>query len=305
MAVPRLAHTVIRGGEKYRGRAGLAAFLGGGAVEVSIYRSTLAGLLVQEPGSDTLYYVGEGDRVVFRRSYEELCHWHNGPLDKPDDPLKRKYCVKPAYTQLGYCREHSDSLRAHYSRCLSTAGAQGRSSCLLIDKRVKTSYSIYLASYRHGLKVGVTRTWRLHNRLAEQPHAAATELARTNSIAEARSLEEEIGRMPGFTERPHKRGLAEALEADIAAEAERIRAAAERIARRLGLRWEGDVFSVRPRGDLIPYYRRARIVDPFAAAQAAEIIDYWGGHLLVYMGNEYRLVKTKPLLHMDTLIVKT
>ncbi len=306
MAIARLMHIGVREAERIELRPGLAAFIGGASVEVLVHRSVFHGILLQEIDTGELFYAEPGAVITVTRGYTEYCHWHNGPLDKPDNPLRREYCLSTAFTRHGYCRVHADTLRAMYTRCLGSSRLEEIGSCRRVDEKLRgVSYSVYLLSYRHGLKVGVTRTWRLLQRLAEQPHVVATELLRTRSIVEAREKEIVFGRMQGLTERPHKRSIKDVLTADAAAEASRVRRTAEAISERYGFDWGGGLVRVLPPEDYVASYSRAAEASlDDVMGRRLELIDYWGGSLLLYTGSSYILLPAKELMHRDSVGVR-
>ncbi len=152
-------------------------------------------LLVQEdPGSPSVSIVdGEGLRIVSLG--KKMCRYHEGRAG----PLTAwRFCTRPAVTVSGFCMDHRSSTQALYERC----NAGRIDACLVVDTAWRGErYSVYLLDYgSRSLKVGLTRTWRLAYRLAEQPHLAAVELGRFNSLYEARMTERRIGRGRGFTE---------------------------------------------------------------------------------------------------------
>ncbi len=292
---------------------GLDTFLGveSGLEEVvEEYKLLFHGILVQDPGSGELDLLISNDYIVFKPGYHEHCHWHNGPIDKRDNPLERSYCLKPLYTSLGYCREHYNSLRAVYSQCFTSSGLRSLSSCRRLDGKLGFSlkYSVYLLDYGYGLKVGSTRSWRLYDRIGEQPHVVALRLIEYSSAFETRDLELRIGSREGFTERPRRRGLKDIISYPPRLAYKRLYDASRKIVKELGLGIESSslrLFKVTPSLD-ITYYVRARetSVDKLYN-EKLEIMDYWMGYLLLAStrSSEYYVVKTRNLLHSDTVDV--
>ncbi len=287
---------------------GLDAFLGlsSGLEEViEEYKTVFHGVIVQDPVSEELELIKPGEKIVFKKCFYDYCRWHNGSLIERDNPLLRTYCLKKPYSGLGYCREHHNSIRAIYSQCFTSSGLKSLNSCRILDNRLGdiVSYSIYILDYGHGLKVGSTRSWRLYDRVAEQPHVVAIEFVRYKSAFQTRDLELRIGGEEGFTERPKKRSLRDIVACPPRASYKRLYDAVKKLSRRLGIELsEPRFFRILPGTD-IAWYARAREVDASSIyGKRLELIDYWAGYLLLSEGDTgYIIVKTRELLHCDSL----
>ncbi|KSW12204.1 hypothetical protein CF15_05435 [Pyrodictium occultum] len=170
--------------------AGLDSWLGGGRrveVVLEVLRITRPGLLVQEPPSRSVEPVWEPLLRIMHIGVT-LCRFHEGPRG---EPAKHRYCVNPAETRDGYCRLHRGSWKALYERC-----AQGIDSACIEAQRLNPGekYSVYVLDYGGArAKVGLTQSWRLLWRIAEQPHVAAA-MVYTGGLLDARETEKKLGR---------------------------------------------------------------------------------------------------------------
>jgi len=263
------------------------------------------GIVLQDPVERELFLVTTGEYIVFTPGYTEYCKWHNGPLDKRDDPLKRTYCLKQAYTRLGYCREHDESLKALYDKCFASTGIHYITSCRKLDEKIKDlTYVLYLLDYGHGLKVGTTRAWRLYTRIGEQPHIVATKFYETTKASEIRSLERKIGSREGFTERPHKRSLKDVIAYPPKLSYRRLSDVVKKLSRELGIELKENIlFRVIPSEDIAFYAKSREVSLSSIVGRKLEIIDYWAGYLLLSEPgtNTYYILKTKEILHRDSI----
>lgn len=266
------------------------------------------GIILQETGSKELHLIGIGDKIILQTGYREYCHWHNGPLNRRDNPLKRDYCLKEAFTELGYCLEHKNSLRAIYTKCFSTAGLESIKNCWKLDGffKDKLSYIVYLLVYGHNkFKVGITREWRLYDRVGEQPHIVATILYRTNSAVKARDVEIKTGKIERLTERP-RRALKEIIRSPIGQHALRLNKIRERLARILKLDIEDSfLFRVEPVDPIEEYIRAKEVSYESIAGKHLEILGYYAGYLLLagINTNDKYVIKVGQTMHRDTIKV--
>jgi hypothetical protein len=307
--IPRLfiAESILKTTVKL-GPTGLDAFMETGSTgEVRKYTTRFKGILLQDPVSGRLTLLQPGSSIVLARAYEEYCHWHNGPLHERDDPLRRKYCLLPATSELGYCRIHKDSLRALYTRCFGSAGLESLRSCSLLDEKLgdRVEYVVYILAYAPGkYKVGTTRLWRIHERIGEQPHILAAILYASRSALETRKLEIKIGRLNGFTERP-RRNLKSILSTPPETVAAGLRNMVERLRRTMNLKYAGEEYFVVEPSRNKNLYATAKITDPLSLAGEKIILeDYYAGYMLVRRKNsrEWLLVKGNSLLHLNSLV---
>ncbi len=292
--------------------SGLDRFLGlktGLDNVIEEYKLFFRGIIVQNLGTSELEFVTIGDKIVFREGGSERCRWHSGPIEERDNPMERTYCLNKIYTGLGYCREHMDSWRAVYTRCFSSSGLQSLGACRRLDSfyRDRIRYTLYLLDYGGGLKVGVTRSFRLYERVGEQPHVVATALAEYKSAFKARDTERTIGSMKGFTEAPKKRSIYRAIAFPPRTAFTRLYRVAEKIRAELGGEGELKLFRVIP--TIEPHlFLRATVKDVKEIYNLhLEIIGYWAGYLLASptTSNEYYLVKANTILHKDLVGVLT
>lgn len=267
------------------------------------------GIILQETGSKELHFIGIGDKIIFQTGYEEYCHWHNGPLDRRDNPLERDYCLKEAFTELGYCLEHKNSLRATYTKCFSAAGLESMRNCWKLDEffKDKLSYTVYLLVYGHNkFKVGITREWRLYHRIGEQPHVVATILYRTSSAVKARDIEVKAGKIEGLTERP-RRVLKEVIRSPIGQHALRLNKMREKLARVLKLDVIEDsfLFRVEPADPIEEYMSAKEVSYESITGKRVEILGYYAGYLLLadVNTNDKYIVRASRTMHRDTIKV--
>ncbi|MCD6301027.1 MAG: DUF2797 domain-containing protein, partial [Staphylothermus sp.] len=247
------------------------------------------------------------EKIMILKSYTEYCHWHNGLLDKKDNPLTREYCIKEAVTELGYCMEHKDSLRAIYTKCFSTSGLESLRNCWLLDEKLKDKieYTVYLLAYApNKFKVGTTRKWRLYERIGEQPHIVATMLYNTTSAVKARDIEIKIGKLEGLTEKPRRR-LKVVIQSPLPPSLLKLEKIREKILRiiKLGESAEDYMFRIEPLTD-ITYYIKAKEKTPEQlVGKPLLVTDYYAGYLLLSEPNtnEHYIVKANSLLHTSSI----
>lgn len=289
---------------------GLDAFIGlKQTKELVRYKLVFYGIIVQEEGAHTLHLIPPGDKIIFIQSYTEHCRWHSGPLDKRDNPLAREYCIREAVSELGYCSQHRSSDRAIYSRCFSSAGLESLRNCWMLDEkyRGKISYTVYLLAYNHNkFKVGSTRTWRLTDRVAEQPHIAATVLYQSNSAVKTRNIEIKAGKLEGLTEKPHRK-LKETIKTPIPPAILKLEKVLERTQRILGIKQEEQplIFRVEPSTDITEYLKAKETALKQIIGKQLILQDYYAGHLLLEETNTNTryLIKANQILHSPSLKV--
>lgn len=264
---------------------------------VAIKRTKLAGIEETEP-QGLLTYIGvsrklerhelefsgllaqslrDGGSVLLRPSSRVLvmgeadppyCRWHDGSLYRHDDPLERRYCTRR--TPRGYCNEHIGSLRALYETCVA---GWSLDACRKVDEELGTElkYTIYMVA--HGgrkVKVGLTRSFRLLNRLAEQHHLVATVILETDSLLKARKAEMRLSGEAGVSDK----GPRKLVDGDRQAAADLLARVAERVAMDLGIDWKRRLLYVES-----PY----RLPEPGRPSMRSEyrIAGYSQGFLLL------------------------
>lgn len=279
------------------GERRLSAGLLGSEYTVREYRVSWARILLQDPGMVEVQEAGEN--AVFKllpEPWTEYCRWHSGPLDRPDNPLQRIYCNLPAE---GYCREHKRTDRAIYELCLTLRGERGLGACRMLDAKVRTEYVVYMTDFGGKRpKVGVTRRFRLLERLAEQTHITATVLATTDSAYRARKMEMTLSSR-GLAQEAHRRSATVARR-PVGESVARLAYWAEQAAKVLGVDWDGPIFRVAPPGEIGDYMiaRRTDGIGPF------RVKFYWGGFLGVETGEGRKLLlSTRQLQHKDSLVL--
>ncbi len=276
------------------GSTGLMAFMGGGEdVVLETYRLVFRGLVVQDLETGTLKLLDPGSR--FRvAALEPRCRWHDGPLDRRDDPLARTYCLARVHeNSLGYCKAHRGSLRALYEECFG--GNRGLEACRRLDEKLggRVSYTVYLTVHSGTrVKVGVTRSFRLLDRLAEQPHDAATVLLETSSAVEARAAERRVSGLPGFSDKgPRRPGQAGRPNLALLLDASR------RAASLLGISWEPRALKIQAPDTL----GNARSIGALGSG-VYTLRGYWGGFLLLEDGSGLVAVRCGRLTHRALLL---
>jgi len=280
---------------------GLEAWLGpaptGGGVSVALeaLRPRRLGLLVQRLPGEAVEQLWWPLLRVEEDTGRLLCRYHEGPRG---EPWRHRYCSRAAATRDGYCLAHRRSAKALYERC-----AQGvDEACREADRLLRgEEYTIYALDYGGArVKVGLTQSWRLLWRIAEQPHVSAAAVASASSLVEARGVEKRLGRLRGATE-----GSAARLEDRARAAARMLEgyspeAAARRLASLiagLGLRGRYRGYTVLPHGGP-PGWAAAAGRPGGLPPGAWRLLDYWGGLLLFENEAGARVVVAKrSLLH--------
>ena len=259
------------------------------------YSIVYRGLIIQYPEMPDAFLYEDRTLEFAPGPWEQYCRWHSGPLWEKDDPTRRLYCTARAE---GYCRQHKRSERALYEYCMSLNGERALSACRALDNIARVEYALYLTDGGAGrLKVGVTRLFRLRERIAEQPHGVATLVAVFDSAYQARRAEMTISRRGLASERRarkprHGLGLAEAARI--------VASGAERIASLLGVEWDGTLFRVAsPAERLVRAGREARPEN--LEGRRLRISGYWGGYLVLEPGP--LVVSDRKLAHRDSLVV--
>ena len=259
-----------------------------------IYRVRSVSFAIQSPWEHRpkLYNISRlGLKGVGRR----LCRYHEGPDEKVEE---HRYCNRPAVTPNGFCNEHWRSPFAYYERC--TTGNWG--ACYVVDRLwAGEKYAVYLLAFGDNIfKTGMTRAWRIYTRIAEQPHTIAYVVNVYNSIISARQTERKLSRMVGISE-----GIGVKKETRLSASLKKIvnKAALEEEAKKLaGLvariaeETNAELFSILPRHpELFANARHVTLSE--LVGKSFEIIDYWGGYLLVKTSNAYYLIEKREVLH--------
>ncbi len=291
-AILRLIHKIVDKAGVEKVEPGLASLLGSTVYEVEAYSIRLDSLILQSPHTTDVYRY-RGPIKVAPAPWRSYCKWHDGPLDSRDKPWERIYCNMEAE---GYCRYHRKSLRSLYDICLSTRGPHALEACRRVDEEVKTEYSLYLTSPEgRSVKVGVTRSFRILDRIAEQPHSLATVLATYPSLYEARRAELSLSRA-GIASESSPRRL---RRIDPRAAAPLLSSIAEKASRLLGVGWDGRLFRVKPPSGLnnAPITSAERLL-----GVVLEPRGYWGGLLLLEGNGSLYLVKSRSMMHMDSVI---
>ncbi len=262
---------------------GIGRWLGAGGARVEVaavaLRVSRVGLAVQKPpDAGVRVYWEPVARVVGLGP--RLCRFHEGPPGAVEEQL---YCVRRATTPSGFCEEHASSPLALFERC----AAGDDDACLRVSAAwPRESYAIYVLDYGgERVKVGLTRSWRLIWRLAEQPHVAAAVVKTVEGDAyAARSFERELSRHRLATEGPGVRVHDRLVMAASFIERYGVARAAPRMAEhlaRLGLAGSFRAYTVLPRTSPRAFLEARRCGPRDLVGRRLVVVDYWAGLLLV------------------------
>lgn len=278
--VKRLTYTGLMGREEW---------------EIEEYSVVYRGLIIQYPEMPDVFPYTRRILEFAPGPWEQYCRWHSGPLWEKDDPTRRLYCTVRSES---FCRQHKRSERALYEYCMSLSGERALSACKALDNIVRVEYALYLTDGGAGrLKVGVTRLFRLRERIAEQPHGVATLIAVFDGAYPARKAEMTVSRKGLASERRARRPN----RAVSLGEATRVVASgAQRIASFLGVEWDGRLFRVTDPVERL--VRASRETRPEALeGRRMRVTGYWGGYLVLEPGPV--IVSDRRLAHRDVLVV--
>ncbi len=293
-AIARLVHKLIEpaGSVKVEKRG----LFGPEEWSIDVYRSIYDSLVIQYPDMPDAFRYTNDIVSLAPLPWRSFCRWHNGPLWRKDEPWHRLYCTVSVE---GYCRQHKRSPRALYEYCMSLQGDRGLGACKMLDEIGRTEYVVYLTDGGAGrVKVGVTRRFRVYERISEQPHNIATILYTTDSAYDARMTEIRISRAGIASQhrsrKPKRVGIAEAIAA--------VSSAAERASKLLGVEWNGRFFRVESQlGGALYGLREARA--EALQGETLRIRGYWMGRLVLEAGGSLILLRDKEILHKDSLLV--
>ena len=298
----RLSYKVVEGiGARSYPVSPLAA---GEEFEIEEYMVRLDSLILQPPGyPDVGRY--RGPLRLAPRPWAPYCKWHNGPLNGRDEPWRRIYCTARVEEGRDYCRQHRRSERFLYDLCMSLKGERALEACRRLDQAVRAEYAVYMLVQQGGhLKVGSTRAWRVLERVAEQPHAAATVLGVFDSAYRARRAEMAVSSSGIASEhRPRSRRLRLPQPGPAAAALSR---AAEEASRLLVLSWDGRILRVKPPEGAYP----SAIPPERLVERPLEARGYWGGLLYLeepgsgrgYWVDERRILHRESVLYDEGLL---
>ncbi len=147
--------------------------------------------------------IPRGNRVTLSSLDAAYCKWNTAPLEKSVPPTERTYCCNRASSPHGFCVLHKNSERRVYEACFSLNSIQALGYCKELDRLYGDTleYSLYLqVTHDFRVKVGVTRAFRLYERIAEQPHIIAIEVGRFTSATSVRRAELTASKKLGFTQ---------------------------------------------------------------------------------------------------------
>lgn len=265
-------------------------------VDLAVYRITRIGVIAQRAGNSRVEVVW--DPVI---RFEELldymfCRHHEGV---PGKPWEHEYCTRLASTRSGYCRLHSSSVKALYELC-----AQGYDRACSAIASSPEKFAVYALDYGGSrLKIGLTQSWRLMWRIAEQPHVSAAGIYE-EGILGARNLEKKLGRQRVATEGSAVRlverlRLSAQLASRLPAEAGRAASRLAAMLSGLGLNGSYSALSVMPLRYSPRDFTSIRQVGLEALeGRKVRIVDYWAGIVVIEdaEGSPYAIHKSE-LLH--------
>ena len=288
-AVFRLIHKRVSGD----GVESVSSLLHGETYKIAVYRVEDLDLIVQRVGYADAERTS-GPVEVAPPPWRTYCRWHDAPLDKRDNPWERIYCTEEAE---GYCRIHKRSLRSLYEICMSLRSPQSLEACKALDREVKAEYTLYMIhTGGKGLKVGVTRSFRLLERISEQQHSVATVLGVYDSAYRARMAEIQVSKSGIAVER----GVKRLRRPDPGQGVHLLALMAEKASRVLGTAWSGRLFRVKPAQEVFhavqasPHKIPGSIIEPST---------YWGGFLVVNSGGRLIVLREREMLHKDSLVI--
>ncbi len=270
-----------------------------GPAQLDLYYADLDYLLVQPLGySDVFEY--RSQIKLAPRPWSRYCEWHDGPLDEPDDPRRRLYCPVTVRGDREYCSKHSRSERALYMFCLQYHSERALEACREVDKMIKGEYAVYMLDYGGDRpKVGTTRSFRLIERIAEQPHIVATTVAVVDSVYRARRLEMDISKSGVAAESRRYRWPG---SQDYYFAALRLSISVKKVISLTGFSWDERLFAVAPAQELRPHIIETSEVP---LSQALRPLSAWGGFLVFDYGRgQAGALRVSELLHRDSVVVE-
>ncbi len=171
--------------------------------EVLVLRPYEETLVCSNTDNGKTTVIPRGSRVTLSLLDTAYCKWNTAPLDKSVSPTERTYCCNRASSPHGFCVLHKNSERRVYEACFSLNSVQALRYCKELDRLYGDAleYSLYLqVTHDFKVKVGVTRAFRLYERIAEQPHIIAIEVGRFTSATSVRKAELTASKKLGFTQ---------------------------------------------------------------------------------------------------------
>ncbi len=271
----------------------VSSLLHGETYRITVYRVEGLDLIVQRVGYADAERTS-GPLEIAPAPWRTYCRWHDGPLDKRDNPWERIYCTEEAE---GYCRVHKRSLRSLYEICMSLRSPKSLEACRALDREVKAEYTLYMIhTGGKGLKVGVTRSFRLLERIAEQQHSVATVLGVYDSAYRARMAETHVSKSGMAVER----GVKRLRRPDPGQGVHLLSWIAEKVSGVLGTSWSGRLFRVKPDQEVFHAVQASPYKIP---GSRFEPRTYWGGILVAHSGGRLIALKEREMLHKDSLVI--
>lgn len=171
--------------------------------EVLVLRPYEEALVCSNTDNGKTTVIPRGSRITLSPLDTAYCKWNTAPLEKSLPPTERTYCCNRASSPHGFCALHKNSERRVYEACFSLNSIQALGYCKELDRLYGDAleYSLYLqVTHDFKVKVGVTRAFRLYERIAEQPHIIAIEVGRFTSAVSVRRAELIASKKLGFTQ---------------------------------------------------------------------------------------------------------
>ncbi|MEB3825637.1 MAG: hypothetical protein LRS47_03100 [Desulfurococcales archaeon] len=299
MAIARLVKKTLKhvGSIKVGAAAGIEAFLDQASKEfldVTLYSTMLEGLIVQDTGEENVYLIPAGSKIRISPDERLYCRWHNGPLDRRDNVLERRYCSVTADTKQGYCIKHARTYRALYERCVSTSGDYSLEACRRVEEKMSIPMGVYIVD--RGLekfKTGVSRSWRLEDRVSEQPHIVAAIIVRGIGLLEARETEIKLAQNPYIQQLTKRVNPVELIKTSVDKRAPLLAS----LVKSLNLKTRPEYLSVHP-ADVNAWMSSSHLKEPWGVYT---LYDSWGGYLLLEADNKYYWTSFRQIQHRNTV----
>ena len=164
--------------------------------------------------------------------------------------------------------------------------------CRRLDRELRMPYALYILSYGGNVvKVGLTRRFRVYDRIAEQPHIVATRFMEFTSAYEARSMEQVIGSSEYASER-RLRGGKESLQEALS----QLLAIVDKLSVKFGVNHEHRFFRVIPKEEVTGFKIRIADLGELNGLEM-ELYSYMYGNIVFKADSRYYLVRSKDIMH--------
>jgi hypothetical protein len=169
-------------------------------------------------------------------------------------------------------------------------------ACRKVEEKIKIPMGLYLVDRGFDkYKTGVSRSWRLEDRIAEQPHVVASILARGLGLVESRELEMKLSQHSNIQQLTKRTDPKTVLEY----RPEKRLPLLYGVVKSLGLTVKPEFLTVRPKYEQL--WMRAPILKE--AEGVFRLVDYWGGYLLLEGEEGYSILQMRLIQHLDSITV--